>query len=251
MLLSYWGGLFTGAKMFSFREGNHQKHLHWLFTAEPRGDQDFVIPGHTVLWMELKGLPRVWGQGWVASVCSFWLSFERFGFLLSSLRNSQFSPQLSCVFVKKWVERTTPTGQRPSNFFYGGAWRRHILSIHFATHHFLVIRNLSLYGRKSNGTPKSSISIEFSIRYKPSILGYPYFRKHQYIRHAGEPVLHFQICSMAPFTWENSRPAPVRPEDYFRYRRMAQYNLPTEQRTLLFNFHGAWVKKNIGAWFFD
>lgn len=26
--------------------------------------------------------------------------------------------------------------------------------------------------------------------------------------------------------------------DYFRYRRMAQFNLPTEQRTLLFNFHG-------------
>lgn len=33
----------------------------------------------------------------------------------------------------------------------------------------------------------------------------------------------------------------IRAEDYFRYRRMAQFNLPTEQRTLLFNFHGAWV----------
>ena len=30
-------------------------------------------------------------------------------------------------------------------------------------------------------------------------------------------------------------------QDYFRYRRMAQFNLPTEQRTLLFNFHGILV----------
>ena len=39
--------------------------------------------------------------------------------LEDSGRNSQFSLQLSCVcvFVKKWVERTTPTGQRPSNIF--------------------------------------------------------------------------------------------------------------------------------------
>lgn len=33
-------------------------------------------------------------------------------------------------------------------------------------------------------------------------------------------------------------------QDYFRYRRMASYNLPTEQRSLLFNFHGPSERKS-------
>ena len=42
---------------------------------------------------------------------------------------------------------------------------------------------------KNNGIPKSSISSRVFFHYKPSILGYPYFRKHPYValldRHPG------------------------------------------------------------------
>ena len=64
----------------------------------------------------------------------------------------------------------------------------HVMPYHICT---VIQCDITKYGMiinhymgvsENSGTPKSSILIGFSITFSPSILGYPYFWKHPYIR---------------------------------------------------------------------
>ena len=65
-------------------------------------------------------------------------------------------------------------------------------------HYILNNKKKHIGVSKNRGTPKSSILIGFSwvFHYKPSILGYPYFWKHPYIR-----AFHAQGTSTWPQNW--------------------------------------------------
>ena len=107
---------------------------------------------------------------------------------------------VSLLQNQRLKSRRCPTTNKSPNFFLEKYPRR----VRNPWHKSSKIQKDYMDVSENNGTPKSSILIGFS-HYKPSVLGYPYFRKHPYIlclvldfqcKVRRKPVLFLQSCQL-------------------------------------------------------